>query len=147
MNEIFIRQSPAKLKAKSGDPVLIFQQKIYEFYHKNKRNFAWRENITPYKIFVSEVMLQQTQTSRVALKFEQWLQKFPDFLSLSKASVHQVLSSWQGLGYNRRALALHKSAQIIVQEFDGQLPADAKVLQTLPRHWTKHCRFNLCFCF
>lgn len=109
-----------------------FQEKIYTFYQKNKRDFVWRENITPYKIFISEVMLQQTQTARVVPKFEQWLQKFPDFATLAHASQHQVLACWQGLGYNRRGLALHASAQKIMQDFSGQLPSDSKILQTLP---------------
>lgn len=110
----------------------LFQKKIWDFYQLNKRNFAWREQITPYKVFVSEVMLQQTQTSRVVYKFEQWLQRFPDFVSLAQSSSHQVLSVWQGLGYNRRGLALHRSAQQIVQDFAGQLPDDPSWLQTLP---------------
>lgn len=107
-----------------------FQQKIYNFYQQNKRKFAWRENITPYKILVSEIMLQQTQTIRVVPKFDQWMLKFPDFETLAKASTHQVLVAWQGLGYNRRGLALHKIAQQIMYDFNGVLPADIKVLQT-----------------
>ena len=110
----------------------IFQQKIYDFYKKNKRNFVWRENITPYKIFISEVMLQQTQTARVVPKFEAWIQKFPDFQTLAQASQHEVLSAWQGLGYNRRGLAVHASAKKIVQEFFKKLPEDPVILQTFP---------------
>jgi A/G-specific adenine glycosylase len=110
----------------------LFQQKIFNFYQENKRNFSWRENITPYKIFISEVMLQQTQTVRVIEKFEQWLQKFPNFETLAHASAHQVLSCWQGLGYNRRGLYLHEAAKIIVYQFAGMLPDDPKILQTLP---------------
>lgn len=110
----------------------MIQRKIYEFYKKNRRSFVWRDNITPYKIFVSEVMLQQTQTARVVPKFEAWMQKFPDFETLARASTHEVLSAWQGLGYNRRGLSLHKSAQILVKDFQGQLPQDLKILQMLP---------------
>lgn len=110
----------------------LFQQKIYNFYHQHKRSFVWRENITPYKIFISEVMLQQTQTARVTEKFINWIQKFPDFASLANARSHQVLVCWQGLGYNRRGLALQVSAQKIMQNFSGQLPSDSKQLQTLP---------------
>lgn len=107
-----------------------FQSKIYTFYQAHKRTFAWRENITPYKTLVSEIMLQQTQTLRVAPKFEQWMLKFPDFATLARASTHQVLSAWQGLGYNRRGLALHKAAQRVMYDFNGQLPVDPKILQT-----------------
>jgi A/G-specific adenine glycosylase len=109
-----------------------FQHKIYNFYQSNKRDFVWRKNITPYKVFVSEVMLQQTQTSRVVMKFDQWMARFPDLQSLAQATTDQVLSCWQGLGYNRRALALHKSAQILMTNFDGVIACDPIVLQTLP---------------
>ncbi len=110
----------------------LFQQKILNFYQKSSRNFAWRENITPYKVFISEVMLQQTQTARVVPKFEAWMQTFPNFATLAQASSHQVLSLWQGLGYNRRGLWLYASAKKIIQDFSGQLPKDVKVLQILP---------------
>ena len=109
-----------------------FQEKIKNFYQKNKRNFVWRENITPYKIFVSEVMLQQTQTSRVIFKFEQWLQHFDSFESLAQASSHEVLKVWQGLGYNRRALFLHQAAKIILEKYDGIAPETIKDLEQLP---------------
>jgi len=109
-----------------------FQQKIYDYYLKNKRNFSWRENINPYKIFISEVMLQQTQTSRVIFKFQQWLEKFPDFKSLAQASGHEVLSCWQGLGYNSRGLRLLHAAQIIENKFKGILPDTLEDLESLP---------------
>ncbi len=110
--------------------ILQFQQKIYDFYEKNKRDFIWRKDITPYKILVSEIMLQQTQTARVIHKFEQWMHVFPDMESLACASTHQVLSVWQGLGYNRRGLSLHAIAKKIMNEFDGQVPNDPHILQT-----------------
>lgn len=110
----------------------LFRQKVWQFYKNNKRDFVWRENITPYKVFVSEVMLQQTQTSRVVPKFEQWVDRFPDFTVLAAASMHQILFAWQGLGYNRRGLALHASAKKIVHDFQGQIPRDPELLQTLP---------------
>lgn len=107
-----------------------FQKKIYDFYNQNRRSFVWRENITPYNIVVSEIMLQQTQTARVVYKFDQWLKKFPDFATLAQASMQQVLNCWQGLGYNRRGLALHEFAKRIVQDFNGIVPDDPVVLQT-----------------
>ena len=114
------------------DQIVQFQKLIYDFYALNKRDFIWREEITPYKVLVSEVMLQQTQTTRVIPKFENWLLQFPDFSSLAQASNHDVLSAWQGLGYNRRGLALGKIAQIVMAEHDGQLPNDPAILQTFP---------------
>jgi len=107
-----------------------FQKHIYDFYRGNKRDFLWRKDITLYKIFVSEIMLQQTQTARVEPKFAAWLKLFPDVQSLALASRQQVLSAWQGLGYNRRGLALHEAAQRIVSEFGGKVPQDRDILQT-----------------
>jgi len=114
------------------DQITQFQSQVYSFYIANRREFVWRQNITPYKIVISEVMLQQTQTARVVPKFEDWLQKFPDFAALAQASNHDVLTAWQGLGYNRRGLALLKIAQIVMTEHGSQLPNDPVVLQTFP---------------
>ena len=114
------------------DRIEQFQKLIYDFYKNNKREFIWREQITPYKIIVSEIMLQQTQTSRVIPKFENWIKLFPDFKTLSSASNHDILSAWQGLGYNRRGLALGKIAQLVMKEHHGQLPSDPEVLKTFP---------------
>jgi len=112
--------------------IIDFQKKIYDFYAQNKRNFSWREDITPYKIVVSEIMLQQTQTTRVKEKFENWLHIFPDFQTLAKASQSQVLQHWQGLGYNRRGVALHTIAKIVVEKHKGILPNDINTLQSFP---------------
>lgn len=109
-----------------------FQKKIYDFYRSNKRDFSWRENITPYRIFISEVMLQQTQTSRVISKFAEWIARFPDFNSVAQASVHDVLACWQGLGYNSRGLRIQKAARMIMQDFNGQLPTTLSALESLP---------------
>lgn len=120
------------MKTLTSERVAQFQKFIYDFYKKNKRDFSWRENITPYKIIVSEVMLQQTQTTRVLPKFENWIQQFPSFESLAQASNHEVLRAWQGLGYNRRGLALSTIAQLVIKDHDGQLPTDPLVLKTFP---------------
>lgn len=119
-------------KILSALEIVQFQEKIYQFYERNRRSFAWRENYLPYNVFISEVMLQQTQTSRVVLKYEQWLSRFDSFAAVAAAPSHDILLAWQGLGYNRRAIALQKAAQTIVQDFAGQLPADPKLLQMLP---------------
>jgi len=109
-----------------------FQKKIYDHYHQFGRTFCWREMVNPYHIFVSEVMLQQTQTSRVEKKYQQFIEKFPNFAILAKASLYDVLEAWQGLGYNRRAKFLHQSAQIITSKHNGNVPNDTKILQTFP---------------
>ena len=109
-----------------------FQESVWQFYVLNRRVFFWRNTTEPYHIVVSEIMLQQTQTFRVAQKFDQFITAFPDFETLAQATLTEVLKVWQGLGYNRRAQALHKIAQIVVNDFDGKLPKDPEVLKTFP---------------
>lgn len=108
-----------------------FQKTIWDFYRKHKRTLLWRENITPYYVFTSEIMLQQTQVSRVEKKFPEFIKKFPDFKSLAHASTKDVLTAWQGMGYNRRALYLKQAAEIIVRKHKGILPKDPQLLDDL----------------
>lgn len=107
-----------------------FSNKIWDYYRVHRRSFLWRENPTPYNVFISEVMLQQTQTYRVAPKFDAFIAQFPDFYAFAAADQRNVLAAWQGLGYNRRGLYLHKSAQRVVSEFNGILPNDPTILET-----------------
>ncbi len=109
-----------------------FQNTVYAYFKTHRRNLPWRRTRDPYKILVSEIMLQQTQVERVLSKYDQFLAAFPTFQALSTASLQDALNIWRGLGYNRRAIALKKIAHIVVHEFDGQLPSDCDILQTLP---------------
>ncbi len=109
-----------------------FQQVIWDYYFHNKRRFPWRRTKDPYKIVVSEIMLQQTQTNRVIPKYLDFLKLFPNFKSLANASKADVIKAWQGLGYNRRALALQRIAEIVTGEYQGKLPADPNVLVQYP---------------
>ena len=109
-----------------------FTATIWNYYAHNKRNFVWRNNHTPYTITVSEIMLQQTQTNRVVQKYQTFIDTFSSFEDLAQASLKEVLAAWQGLGYNRRGLALHTCAQKIVQEYRGILPNNPEVLVTFP---------------
>lgn len=109
-----------------------FQAFIWNFYRENGRQFAWRATQDPYAIFISEIMLQQTQTYRIAPKYEQWLAEFPDFQALANATLRDVLSVWQGLGYNRRGMYTQKVAQRVVAEYESRLPADPIILETFP---------------
>jgi A/G-specific adenine glycosylase len=109
-----------------------FQKEIYGYFEKSGRKLPWRKTRDPYKILVSEIMLQQTQVERVVEKYKQFVEAFPDFHSLNRASLAQVYSLWQGLGYNRRALALKKIARTIVDDYDGQLPDTVERLSSLP---------------
>lgn len=109
-----------------------FREFVWRFYAEHKRPFAWRNVADPYAIVVSEIMLQQTQTHRVEQKYEQFLVAFPSFETLARASLHNVLSVWQGLGYNRRGKYVHEIAQKVMHEYAGFLPAEPEVLATLP---------------
>jgi A/G-specific adenine glycosylase len=109
-----------------------FKNKVLAFYKAHVRTFPWRKTKNPYRILVSEVMLQQTQVDRAIDKYRQFITAFPDFATLARASVLEILGVWQGLGYNRRALFLKQIAQIIIQKYDGILPQDPDVLKTLP---------------
>lgn len=109
-----------------------FINTIWEYYRLSKRDFPWRTTNNPYDILISEMMLQQTQTSRVLPKYVSFLKKFPDINSLSKASLSEILTEWHGLGYNRRALYLKKSAEKITAEFSGNIPLEHATLTQLP---------------
>ena len=92
----------------------------------------WRETRDPYRILVSEIMLQQTQVSRVLKKYPEFIKKFPTLKSLANSSLQSVLQAWVGLGYNRRAKSLQKSAQIIMKEHKDKVPASLAELDFLP---------------
>lgn len=111
----------------------LFQKLIYDYYRNHRRKFPFREKITPYNVLISEIMLQQTQTGRVSEKFIKFIEKFPDFLSLSSASLEEVLIEWKGLGYNRRAIALKKIAETIIKDFNGELPDSLETLKSFPQ--------------
>lgn len=111
--------------------LLAFKTLILIFYAQHGRPFAWRDTSDPYQVLVSEVMLQQTQTGRVVPKYETFLSQWPDFASLAEASTEQLLSVWKGLGYNRRALNLRKSARM-TQAWDWTIPNDKALIESLP---------------
>ncbi|MHA1244983.1 MAG: A/G-specific adenine glycosylase, partial [Candidatus Heimdallarchaeota archaeon] len=91
-----------------------FRKKIFDWWVKNKRELPWRQTEDPYKIMVSEIMLQQTQVSRTIEKYLAFIEKFPTLKALADASPADVLTLWSGLGYNRRALWLQEAAKEIV---------------------------------
>ncbi|HLD26949.1 MAG TPA: A/G-specific adenine glycosylase [Patescibacteria group bacterium] len=109
-----------------------FQTIITGFFKKYGRDFPWRNTHNPYHILVSEFMLQQTQTERVLKKYQLFIVRFPHAASLANASFQDVMRQWQGLGYNRRALFLQKTAQLILKIHDGICPSDVTVLTRLP---------------
>ncbi len=109
-----------------------FRKKVYRFFKQNGRTLPWRTDYNPYHIIVSEIMLQQTQVDRVTEKFIQFITVFPTLDSLAGAPLERVLSTWQGLGYNRRANSLREAARQIIQLYKGVVPDDPELLKTLP---------------
>jgi len=109
-----------------------FADELLHWYADNARELPWRGARDPYATWVSEIMLQQTRVETVISFYERWMQKFPDIETLAEANQQDVLSTWEGLGYYRRARNLHKAAQIVVGEMGGHLPQDAVALRKLP---------------
>ncbi len=124
-----------------------FQEKILDWYHENQRELPWRKTRDPYRILISEVMSQQTQLSRVIPKYEAWIEEFPTIQDLAKAKVSEVLHYWSGLGYNRRALHLKRTAEIIVEKYNGTFSQNEKELLSLPGIGQYTARAVLCFAF
>jgi A/G-specific adenine glycosylase len=110
-----------------------FKKEIWAHYRRAGRtDLPWRHTRDPYAILVSEIMLQQTQVSRVEGYYKNFLYRFPDFRALARAKTGDVLRAWQGLGYNRRAMFLKRAAEIVVAQHDGRLPHDRAALESLP---------------
>lgn len=109
-----------------------FQEIILSFYKKHGREMPWRNTTNPYHIYVSEIMLQQTQVERVNKKYPEFITTFPGFANLADAPFHKILAVWQGMGYNRRAIALQTCARKVIMDHNGVLPRDVDVLETLP---------------
>ena len=109
-----------------------FQNLLMGFYASRGRDLPWRRTTDPYRILVSEFMLQQTRVEHVLTKYPEFLGRFPDMASLAEAPRDEVLLAWQGLGYNRRALALRETARRVMDEFHGRVPLDRSLLDSLP---------------
>lgn len=118
--------------AGDAENIRSFRLTVRAFYRKNRRDMPWRETVDPYHIVVSEIMLQQTRVERVHDKYLMFIKTLPDFDSLADAPLHRILTLWQGLGYNRRALALKKIAELVVEQWNGELPSSVDMLQSLP---------------
>ena len=101
---------------------------LKRWFLDQKRDFPWRENPSPYAVWVSEVMLQQTQAAVVISYFERWMQRFPTIQALADAPLEDVIKEWEGLGYYARARNLHAGARYVVENYEGQLPANAEQL-------------------
>jgi len=119
-------------KKLDADSISTFREAICQYYAEHARNLPWRRTKNPYRILVSEIMLQQTQVERVIPKYERFIAAFPRFSSLDKAPLRDVLRVWHGLGYNRRAIALMKIAELVTHTYGGRLPSDVETLLKFP---------------
>ncbi len=109
-----------------------FQKDLIDWYKKNQRWLPWRQTTDPYHIWVSEVMLQQTQVKKVLQYYSDFIRQYPDIHTLAAADLQQVLKSWELLGYYARARHLHQAAQIVAEKFQGYVPADYSQFRQLP---------------
>lgn len=104
-------------------------EKLRSWFYKNRRSLPWRENPSPYEVWVSEVMLQQTQVTVVVPYFKRWMSLFPTIQALAEAPLEKVIKIWEGLGYYSRARALHEGARYLNQNHKGELPSSYEELE------------------
>ena len=124
-----VSSTPRARKPRTAQP---FTRKLLAWYRRAARDLPWRRTRDPYRVLVSEFMLQQTQVSRVAEFYPRFLERFPDLGALARAPARQVREAWDGLGYYARASNLHALARVVRQDFDGTLPAEPDELRKLP---------------
>ncbi len=120
---------------------------VLGYYATHRRILVWREHINPYWILVSEVMLQQTNVSRVTVMFPEFVRKFPTMKRLADAHLREVMSAWQGMGYNRRARYLHETARVIMRDHRGIVPDDSHILVTYPGIGDATAHSIVCFAY
>lgn len=110
----------------------LFSRKLIRWYRRYRRKLPWRRTKDPYKIWISEVMLAQTTVNAVIPYYERWIENFEDIRAVSRAPLHKILKSWQGLGYYDRARNIHKTSRILLKFHGGKIPSDIETLNTLP---------------
>ena len=109
-----------------------FQERVLHFFDQHQRDLPWRHDTNPYRIWVSEIMLQQTRSETVRAYYQRWLRRFPDLNTLAAAPIDDVLKQWEGLGYYSRARNLHRAAALLREQYHGILPTDPEALRKLP---------------
>ena len=124
---------------------------LLDWYHQNGRDMPWRvkggAHFDPYAVWISEIMLQQTTVQTVRDYFVRWMKRFPDIQTLAHADIGDVLLMWQGLGYYTRARKIHECAQVLMQDYQGQIPADRNKLLKLPGIGPYTASSICCFAF
>jgi len=108
------------------------QQNLLDWFSENARDLPWRKTYSPYHVWISEIMLQQTQMDRVIDYFSRWMKQFPDIASISRSKEGKILKLWEGLGYYSRARNIIRTADILNRQHNGELPQDFKLLLQLP---------------
>ncbi len=116
----------------SSEKTRKIQELLLEWYHRHKRDLPWRRRPRPYRVWVSEIMLQQTQVQTVIPYYVRFLKRFPTLEALAKANAREVLASWAGLGYYSRARNLHRAARMIMRNYQGKFPATLEEIRKLP---------------
>jgi len=115
-----------------SDVLAAIQARLLEWFAENGRDLSWRHTRDPYRIMVSEIMLQQTQVDRVVPKYHAFLELFPNLEALAAAPTAEVIRAWTGLGYNRRAVNMQRAARAVLDEHGGRFPRDLPALLKLP---------------
>ena len=116
----------------SDDVAPLMASALLDWFAQHKRPLPWRERYSPYEVWISEVMLQQTQMERGVAYFQRWMKRFPDIRSVAEASEEEILHHWEGLGYYRRARFLHQAAKAVAEHHGGELPGSREALAALP---------------
>lgn len=109
-----------------------FVADLLSWYDANRRDLSWRVDPSPYPVWISEIMAQQTQIDRVVEYHARWMERYPDLEALARASEEEVLKSWEGLGYYSRARNIRKAAKVVLNEHGGVFPTDSQTIRTLP---------------
>ena len=120
------------MHAWNADAMRLLRERLIKWFRQHARDLPWRRTRDPYRIWVSEIMLQQTQVATVTAYYERFLTAFPDVRTLAAAPEEKVLRLWEGLGYYRRARHLHAAAKVIASEHDGQFPRSLEEVRKLP---------------
>lgn len=120
------------VKKQISDSTQDFQVALLNWFSKYQRSMPWRGIQDPYRIWVSEVMLQQTQVKKVKEYYQNFIKRFPDIKQLADAPLQDVLKVWEGLGYYARARNLHKAAKVVIQEYGGEIPRNYDTFRKLP---------------
>lgn len=122
----------SNLTVPDQEKISLLREQLLGWYRANQRALPWRETRDPYRVLVSEVMLQQTQVERVIPYYQAFLERFPTVKALAEAQTAEVIRVWAGLGYNRRAVNLQRTAQFVASELDGEFPSSIEALRALP---------------